>query len=432
MAAELLLAALLLAGSMAFGDEYFSERGFSIDLPEGFDILESDGSSSFSFGSPDGAVLVDIVVYPASRFMSAKAGADDTARRLSGRGSFRAFEYGSHDAAIGELGFGTGSSALRGYGLFVNDVQSPRGDYPATSGSKPALYDLAVIAYAPAASWPRYRDVVASAIDGFSMDGRRAAPGPLGASARAAIAGTAGSVAARKATATIHFGAALVQAEWRASEAALAQDLVEREYRVLSAYASAPELLDAAVARFYRMVFRDAAPSLDALALDLSAAWETGAWAGTPRSPTLAQPRIPAPGLGGTAVTGPRFGASAEPRAYAEALLSWVQGFRYERDPAGSDVVNPISAAFEGRGDCDSRALVMAILLRRENIRSILMVSLEHEHALAAVDAPGPGARFPFGKRLWLVAETTATVGIGRIDASQADPTDWIGVEFPD
>ena len=116
----------------------------------------------------------------------------------------------------------------------------------------------------------------------------------------------------------------------------------------------------------------------------------------------------------------------------AEALLSWVQGFRYERDPKGSDVVNPISAAFERRGDCDSRALVMSILLRRENIDSILMISLEHGHALAAVDAPGPGARFPFNDRNWLVAETTAKVGIGLVDAAQADPASWIGIEFPD
>jgi hypothetical protein len=128
---------------------------------------------------------------------------------------------------------------------------------------------------------------------------------------------------------------------------------------------------------------------------------------------------------------GPRFGAAAEPRGYAEALLAWVQGFKYERDPKGSDVVNPISAAFEARGDCDSRALVMAILLRREGIRSILMISLEHEHALAAVDAPGAGARYPYKDTNWLVAETTARVGIGRIDQSQADPKDWLGVDFP-
>jgi len=395
------------AASAAYGDEYYSDRGFSIDLPEGFAYLDGDGSTKFSFGLPDGSVEVDILVYPASRFAGAEAGADDTARKLSGRGDFSSFEYGGLDAAIGELSFGSGPAELRGYGLFVDDAAAPDGG---------AAYDLVVLAYAAASEYEAFGDVVASAMDGFSVQvARRAAAGPLGASARAALGKP------KLKPASIRFGSATIRTEWDPREAAICQALVEREYRVLSAYASAPELIEAAIARFYRMIFRDAAPSLDRLALQVSAAWDAdrgGKASGAPE-------RAAKDGS-------PRFGAPADPRAYAEALLSWVQGFRYERDPAGSDVVNPISAAFEGRGDCDSRALVMDILLRRENIASILMISLEHEHALAAVDAPGAGARFPHGGKSWLVAETTAKVGIGLIDAEQADPSGWIAVVFPD
>lgn len=414
-----------LACAAAYGrascDEYYSERGFSIDLPEGFVFLGGDGSSKFSFGLPDGSVEIDLIAYPDDRFEEAREGAEDTVRRLSGRGSFAAFDYQGRGAALGELSFGSGRSAMRGYGLFVNDVAPP-----ADSGGEP--YDLVVLAYAPADGYDGYADFVASAIDGFSIDyGRRAAPGPLGAASRAAV-GTA-----RPRPVSLRFGEAEIRTEWNPAEAALSQELVEREYRVLTAYGRSPDLIDAAIARFYRMAFRDAAPSLDRLALELSAAWESGAWAGKkPKAVAAgAGTAATASGAAGTAKAGPRFGATAEPRAYAEALLAWVQGFAYERDPDGSDVVNPISAAFERRGDCDSRALVMAILLRRENIRSIMMVSLEHEHALAAVDAPGPGARFPFDDGAWLVAETTAKVGIGMIDSTQADPAAWIGVAFP-
>jgi len=395
------------AAGTASCDEYYSDHGFSIDLPEGFVYLDGDGSTKFSFGLPDGSVEVDILVYPANRFAGAAAGAADTARKLSGRGEFSSFGYGGHDAAIGELSFGTGASALRGYGLFVDDAAAPDGG---------AAYDLVVLAYAAASEYEAYGDVVASAMDGFSVQVmRRAAAGPLGASARAALGKP------KLKPASIRFGSATVRTEWDPREAAICQALVEREYRVLSAYASSPELIEAAIARFYRMVFRDASPSLDRLALEVSAAWDAD------RGRKVAG--APEPTAKGS---GPRFGAPADPRAYAEALLSWVQGFRYERDPAGSDVVNPISAAFEGRGDCDSRALVMDILLRRENIASILMISLEHEHALAAVDAPGAGARFPHGGKGWLVAETTAKVGIGLIDEAQADPKGWIAVVFPD
>ncbi len=402
---------LALAGLRAYGEEYYSDHGFAIDLPEGFDFIEGDGSTRYSFGSPDGAVRIDIAVYPASRFATAQAGAADSMRRISGNGDFMTFPYMGIDAALGELSIGAGADALKGLGLFLNDVAPPSGGDAAASP-----YDLVVLAYAPAATYARYHDVIVSSVDGFSANyGRRAVPGPVGSAVRSTLG------PAKPAAVTIRFGAATMPSSWLPAEAEVAQELVEREYRVLSAYAQAPELIDAAVARFYRMIYRDAAPSLDRLALDLSMAWETGLWAGTPRPLDTAA----------SGATGPRFGATANSRAYAEAVLAWVQTFSYERNPEGSDVVNPIAAAFQGRGDCDSRALVMAILLRREDIDSIVMISLKHEHALAAVDAPGSGARFPFKDKRWLVAETTAKVGIGLIDSGQADPADWIGVAFP-
>ena len=427
------LAALMLlvfTGAAASGSERYSDWGFSIDLPEGFELEQGDGETRFSFGSPDGAVKVDIAVYPRDRFKTAKAGADDTVRRLSGRGSFSSLQYEGLDASIGELAMGSGGSALRGIGFFVNDAGSPTG--PDGARTEAGVYDLVILAYTQAAEYEAYKDFIESSIDGLSdLYSRRAVPGPMGALARAALG------PARPGEASLRFGEAAIKAGWNPREADVSQAVVEREYRVLSAYADEPALIQGAIQRFYRMVFRDATPALDKLALEMSAAWETGSWAG--KKPAPAMPALPAESSippskgspGGGSPGGPRFGASADPRAYAGALLSWVQGFKYERDPKGSDVVNPISSAFEGRGDCDSRALVMSILLRRENIDSILMISLVHEHALSAVAAPGPGARFPFGGGSYLVAETTAKVDIGRIDATQADPAAWIGVSFP-
>lgn len=434
---------LCMSAGFAFCDEYYSNYGFSIDLPEGFVYLEGDGSTKFSFGMPDESIKVDILVYPPSRFVNAKSGAADTATKLAGRGTFSSFEFGGSDAALGELVFGSGATALKGYGLFINDASPP----PAAGGAADA-YDLVVLAYTLSADYENNRDFVESAIDGFSANvNRRAVPGPLGALARinagvtVGMASAATKGASSQKTVTIPFGATTVTADWNPREGAAAQVLVEREYRVLSAYAQSPELLDAAIARFYRMIFRDSAPALDKLALALSAAWETGAWSGTVWAPSLDEsaadsssaymPTTKSAQSIAASAAGPRFGAAAQPRGYAEALLAWVQGFHYERDPKGSDVVNPISAAFEARGDCDSRALVMALLLRREGIRSILMISLEYEHALAAVDAPGAGARFPYKDKNWLVAETTAKVGIGLVDQTQADPKSWLGVDFP-
>ena len=58
------------------------------------------------------------------------------------------------------------------------------------------------------------------------------------------------------------------------------------------------------------------------------------------------------------------------------------------------------------------------------------MVSLRHAHALVGVDVEGPGARFPYRERQYLVAELTDDVDIGMIAASMADPADWLGIHF--
>ena len=465
LAALALLAVILFVPSgAAHADEYYSTWGFSIDLPDDFEQLSTDGVSRYSFGSADGVIVVDIAVMPPSRFAMAAAGASATMKALSGSGTFGTVSLSGYDAAVGAITMKTAQGQLAGFGLFVNDAEKPlppagsgltgAGTTDAgttgsgTAGAKaagtlsvlasgsavpavpvPERYDLIVLVYAPASASETHRDAVQSAFDGFSMRvSDRAVPGPWATWRRAGP----GKAAERTEKASIQFGAALVPVRWSKAEAALAQEVVEREYRVMNDVVSQDaSLVEYAVQRFYRMVFRDSAPSLDELGILLAAAWESGEWKLGALSGSAARKPEPAADSDPATVTGPRYGVPADPRGYATALLHWVQGYVYERNPAGSDVVNPITAAFTGRGDCDSRALVMSILLRGEGIRSILMISLKHEHALAAVDVPGAGARFPFAGGQWLVAETTAHVDMGRIDAAQANPADWIGVPFP-
>jgi hypothetical protein len=95
-------------------------------------------------------------------------------------------------------------------------------------------------------------------------------------------------------------------------------------------------------------------------------------------------------------------------RASREKVLAWVQGFHYEPNFAGIDLVLPLTAAFERGGDCDSR---------------------DCTHAMPAVDAPGGGQRFTCEGKGYLVAEMTAHVGIGMTDSSQADLLEWLGAD---
>ncbi len=167
-----------------------------------------------------------------------------------------------------------------------------------------------------------------------------------------------------------------------------------REYRVLALYAETEDLWVDAWARFYRMVYRESAARLDGLTAALA------------RSLPL-----------------------DDPTECARTVLAWVQGFSEGTDDSGIDFVPPLPAAFERRGDCDSRAVVMAIVLERLGIDCVLMISREYSHAMVGVDVPGGGQRFTCNGRDYLVAETTAKVGIGLIDAEQADFSKWLGVD---
>jgi hypothetical protein len=429
----LLLGAMLavLAGPVIAG-EFNSSRGFFLDLPEGFAFTEGDGSTRFSFSL--GTMTVDLLVNDPGRYPSARAAAEDTAKRLGNRMTPAGFSYAGMDAAVAEFTLGSGAAARRGMALFLDGkAKNAAGQSNSQGGSPSSLqagksYDLILLAHTQASDWQRDRELLLSCIDGFSASAAsRSAPGPLGTLARSRLKDSDRQIR------TIQFQGSQLSSSWNPNEAVLAQELVEREYRVLVRTTTTQAAVEPGMQRFYRMVWRDSLPSLDHLALTLSRAWETGNGSNTlgGRSPDNAGNAPEKITARASAGNGPRFGPAADPRSYAQALLSWTQGFSYERDPDGSDVVNPLSAAFEGRGDCDSRILVLNILLRRENIESILMISLKHEHALLAVDAPGVGARYQYRGKQWLVGETTATVDIGRIDARQANPADWFALDFP-
>lgn len=404
---HLLFLLLLVTSTGLYAEIFFSERGFYIDLPEGFEFSQGDGKNSFSFISLDGNLALDIYISDDSGHKSADAELRDIARQLGSTVNPSLFTYAGRGAALGEVIWGTGTNRIRGIIFYLEpEANTPEG------------YELAILVYTRSEIWQEYSEIALSALDGFSAgEASLSAPGPVGTKLRQE------SAPLKKETKSISFGTAAFKIEYSPEEAEIAQELTEREYRVLYPYGAIPELTEAAMARFYRMVQRDSAPSLMELAYTLSMLWTDGSWKGDELFPKL--------GAGVRPQTGPRFGTAADSRGYAQALLKWTQGWQYERSIYGSDLVNPLSAAMEGRGDCDSRALVIITILGYDAIDAILMVSLEHQHALVAVDVPGPGARFPFEKKAWLVGETTANVDIGLIDSAQADPADWFGVSFP-
>jgi len=346
--------------------------GFRIDLPEGYKYTDGDGANRFSFEGPLGNTF-DIVVYK-DTYRTMKNLVDDVNLRLKNKGDTSFFEYRDKLAALIEISF----DGYSGWGLCVELEKSE------ISRNAPLLLAIAY-GKAGAADAELYH---LSALDSIiPSQAERYYPGPVtefsyprGEYTKMTIAGTG------------------LEARVRENDAEAAQALVEREFALLRRYVLLDNWKEAWI-RFYRAIYRDSWDRLLDTAFQLERHW-------------LVTP------------------ADESGLTLARKALAFVQGFEYERDLQGSDFVNLVTAASEGRGDCDSRAMLWAIILTQANIPAAMMVSREHSHAMGLADIAGQGARFEVGGKKWLVAETTADVDIGLIAQEQSDIGAWLGVVF--
>jgi len=355
-------------------EELAGPGGFFVDLPAGFTPGQGDGRTSFSYFSPDGQIEFDLRLHEAGRYADAERMAAAGLQALGSTGMRSGFAYEGRGAVLAELSFGAPASPRRGWALFVQE--------PAGAG-------YALLAHAPASRFEAAADFLLSCLDAFAIDrAARRAPGPLSQFLLP-------WPPARPETRTVELPGGSVELPWSDAEAEQELETVRREYRILTAYLGSREHWREAWARFYRRTYHESAARLAGLARAFAR-------------------ELPA----------------ADPTESVRRVLAWVQGFHFERDPAGLDFVPPLQAAFQRRGDCDARALVMAVLLEARGIDCLLLLSREYAHAMLAVDVPGGGQRFPFAGRGYLVAETTAGVGLGQMDASQTDLAKWIAVDL--
>jgi len=362
--------------SPAAARELVSEDGIFIDMPSGFDPGEGDGKTRFSYFSSDDAIEFDILIQEPGQFPSAEEMAAQFIAKLGSKGRTSGFVYEGRGAVIADLSFTTDEGLRKGYALFI-------------SGSPPSGKGYALLAHTPASLFDSSAELILSCLDSFSIDrAARRSPGPVSQFLLP-------WPAPRPDRKTAALPGGRIELPWNPEEAEEELLVAEREHRILTSYAESRTLWVDAWARFYRMVYRESAARLDGF---------TEAFART----------LPAD----------------DPTESARRVLAWVQNFVFERDVSGLDFVPPLASAFERRGDCDSRAIVMAVILESLGIDCLLMLSREYSHAMLGVDVPGGGQRFSFDGREYLVAETTAKVGLGMIDASQADFSKWLGVDL--
>lgn len=374
------------AGAELVGSQ---EYGYSLDLPEGFVLTGSTaGGSGYQFQNVLCPVQLTVRVYGTDEFASAQKAMDSTLTRLSAAAETSQVEWRGTECVLAQFRMQLGGAGYGGWGV---SVRLPEGKgfltllaYAATSdgrGGDPSAM---------------YEPLILSAVDSVYVDrGSFFECGPVTAFAFP----PAGEEAVM-----LDVDGTQVATVLDRDDADASRFVTEREFSVMRMFADT-ELWLQAWQRYYRQIYRDAYGRLKRPAFDIYAALRERA---------------------------AEEGAESGPEFLARTLLGWVQGFGYKRDFRTSDLA-PLPAVLAGResSDCDSRALLLAVLLRQMNMDTALFVSPVYSHAMLGVRLDLGGARIAVDGKDYLLGETTARVPLGMVAEDMSVTENWIPVVFP-
>jgi hypothetical protein len=356
--------------------------GFSLDIPEGFEIADytEDGMSYF-FSHPNIPVTLIMKISEDAESKSASDVLKKNLNKLSAKGDTDSFEWNGTSCGISSF-----TMTLDGnyYGWSVSAPLKIKGYY------------VVLLCYAPE-SQKGCEQFIISTVNSLCIDSEYLnTPG--------IITSYAFPPEGRKAI-SLQIGGKQIKSSLDKSDEDAAKFVIDLEYAVLTLYAN-HKMWKEAWQRYYRMIYRDNAGRLRQTAADIYKALYPDLKKATPQDADI---------------------------KYAQALLSWVQTFGYERAKTKNESdFTSLPAAISGKGsDCDSRSMLISALLNYIGIDTAIIISREYSHAMVVTDIPAPGQTFTMeDSREYLMGETTAKVTWGTIAADHADRTKWIVVTF--
>lgn len=353
--------------------------GYVLDLPEGFILTATQGTDNYQFEHSMIPVTLIITSYPQERYATAKQTMQTSYEKLGARGDIEEVQWRNTTAVLGYFEMTLDGQEYTGWGVAV------------------ALPDqigiTLMLAYSPSAYFAQYEQLIISAIDSLSID--------RGSLYETGIITAYAYPSEGDENITVRIDNKTIPIVLDKSDTKANTFIVEREYAVLSFFANTP-LWKEAWQRFYRMIYRDSYKRLEKTSFAIFNALYEDTKQDFPLNPDL---------------------------ALAQKLLSWTQGFKYERYPLGTDFT-PLPATLTGAGsDCDSRALLLAVLMAQMNYKTMLFVSAEYSHALFGIEIEGPGARMAESGINYLLGETTAPVNMGLVPEDMSDESKWISIK---
>ena len=376
----MILALFVITNSFA---EKITDRDFrfSLDIPEGFEVADyTQDGMSYVFSHPNIPVTL---VMKITEEASSTAGAvlKKNLNKLNAKGDTDSFSWNGTSCAVTS---------------FTMTLDDDYFGWGVTAPVKVQDYYLLLLCYAPK-SKPGCEQFIISTINSLCIDEEYLnTPG--------IITSYAFPPEGRKAL-SLSIGGNQIKTSLDKSDIDAAKFTVDLEYAVLNLYAN-HKLWKEAWQRYYRMIYRDNAGRLQQTASDVYQALYPSLKKAYPQDADI---------------------------KYAQTLLTWVQNFSYERaaNKNESDFTS-IPACISGKGsDCDSRSMLISILLNYTGIDTAMLISREYSHAVVVTDIPAPGQTFTMDNgREYIFGETTAHITWGMISQDHADRTKWIPVTF--
>lgn len=366
----------------------FSEFNFCMDLPEGFELIEaSQTGDSFFFETKSMPVKFALKFCPTEKYSTPKNALEDTLNQLNAKGAIEKIDWYGRECFLTTFSFVMPDQKL--YTGWAFCIQVPLINDPSTKSN------ILFLTYADNQISRDCDQFMLSIIDSVFFcqeDFRR--PGPVT------------TFAFPKSTENeiiLTIGGKKIISSIDNDAITRSQFVIDREYAVLKIYANHKAWKEA-WQRYYRQIFRESYSSLKKMANDIYKALLPIA---QKKSFLTPQEEI------------------------LKMLLDWVQDFEYKRDRSNSDFT-AVTASVQGVGcDCDSRSLLMCILMEHMGIKSELFISREYSHAIFGLALNKKGALINVDGTDFILGETTAKVDFGLIAKEHRDTNKWIPVDLP-
>ena len=356
--------------------------GFSLDIPEGFEIADyTEDGMSYVFSHPNIPVTLVMKLTEEKNAKSAAEVLNKNLKKLNASGDTDSFKW---------------NGTVCGISYFSMSLDDNYSGWAVSAPVKIQDYYVILLCYAPE-SKKGCEQFIISTINSLSINNEYLnTPGIITSYAFP----PEGSESV-----LLQIGGKEIKTSLDKSDEEAAKFVIDLEYSVLNLYAN-HKMWKEAWQRYYRMIYRDNAGRLQQTAKNIYDSIYPELKKSKPQDADI---------------------------KYAQALLSWVQTFGYERAQSKieSDFTS-LPASIKGKGsDCDSRSMLVSVLLNYTGIDTALLISREYSHAVVVTDIPAPGQTFTMENgREYLFGETTARVTWGMLAQDQADRTKWIPVTF--